>query len=54
MGGSCSNYGGEESCVQGFGGKKKLEGVRPLGKHKRRWEDNITMTLEEVGRRGKD
>jgi hypothetical protein len=25
------------------------EGKRPLGRHKRRWEDNIKMGLKEVG-----
>jgi hypothetical protein len=33
---------------------KKLEGRRPLGKHKRIWEDTIKMTREEMGRRGRD
>ena len=28
----------------------KPEGKRPLGRPKRRWEDNIEMDLEEVGR----
>jgi len=27
----------------------KLEGKRPLGRHRRRWEDNIKMDLQEVG-----
>jgi hypothetical protein len=27
----------------------KLEGKRPLGKPRRRWEDNIKMDLQEVG-----
>ena len=27
----------------------KLEGKRPLGRPKRRWEDNIKMDLQEVG-----
>ena len=27
----------------------KAEGKRPLGKPRRRWEDNIKMDLEEVG-----
>ena len=27
----------------------KPEGKRPLGKTKRRWEDNIKMDLQEVG-----
>ena len=29
----------------------KPEGKRPLGRPRRRWEDNIKMDLEEVGRR---
>jgi hypothetical protein len=27
----------------------KLEGRRPLGRPKRRWEDNIKMDFREVG-----
>ena len=27
----------------------KPEGNRPLGKHRRRWEDNIKMDLQGVG-----
>jgi hypothetical protein len=27
----------------------KPEGKRPLGRHRRRWEDNIKRDLEEVG-----
>ena len=27
----------------------KLEGKRPLGRPRRRWEDNINMDLQEVG-----
>jgi hypothetical protein len=30
------------------------EGKRPLGRHRRRWEDNIKMDLQEVGCGGKD
>ena len=30
------------------------EGRRPLGRPKRRWEDYITMDLQEVGCRGMD
>jgi hypothetical protein len=33
--------------VQGFG--SKAEGKRPLGKPKRRWEDEIRMDLGEIG-----
>ena len=32
----------------------KHEGKRPLGKPKRRWEDNINMALLEVGCGGMD
>ena len=28
----------------------KCDGKRPLGRPRRRWEDNIKMALEEVGR----
>jgi len=27
----------------------KPEGKRPLGRHRRRWEDNIKMDLQKVG-----
>ena len=30
----------------------KPEGKKPLGKPRRRWEDNIKMDLQEVGRGG--
>jgi hypothetical protein len=32
----------------------KPEGRRPLGRPRRRWEDNIKMYLGEVGWRGMD
>jgi hypothetical protein len=32
----------------------KPEGRRPLGRPRRRWEDNIKMDLREVGREGAD
>ena len=32
----------------------KPEGKRPLGRPRRRWEDNIKMDLQEVGRGGVD
>ena len=47
MGGACSAYGGEERSVQGYG--EEPEGKRPLGRPRRRWEDNIKMDLQEVG-----
>jgi hypothetical protein len=33
---------------------RKPEGKRQLGRHRRRWEDNIRMDLQEVGCRGMD
>jgi hypothetical protein len=44
MSGACSTYGGEESVLMG-----KPDGMKPLGRHRRRWECNITMDLQEVG-----
>jgi hypothetical protein len=38
--------GGGERRVQGFVGKP--EGRRPLGRPRRRWEDNIKMDLQGV------
>jgi len=32
----------------------KPEGMRPLGRPRRRWEDNIKMDLQEVGCGGMD
>jgi hypothetical protein len=36
-----------ERCLQGFGWE--AEGKRPLGRPRRRWEDNIKMNLREGG-----
>jgi hypothetical protein len=47
----CFN-GGEERCILGLVGKP--EGKRPLGRPRRRWEDNIKMDLQEVGCGGID
>jgi hypothetical protein len=47
MGGAYSTYGGEESRIQGF--VVRPEGKRPLGRPRRRPEDNIKMDLQEVG-----
>ena len=43
MGGACGTYGGRQRCAQGFGGET-------WGRPRRRWEENIKMDLEEVGR----
>ena len=32
----------------------KLEGKRPRGRQRHRWEDNIKIDLQEVGSRGMD
>jgi hypothetical protein len=32
----------------------KPEGKRPMGRSRRRWEDNIKTDLQEVGRAGMD
>ena len=42
-----SAYGGGERCAQTSGGEP--EGRRPLGRPRRKWEDNIKMDLCEVG-----
>jgi hypothetical protein len=47
MDGACRAYEGEEMSLQGFG--EKLEGKRPLGRHRRKWEDYIKMDIQEVG-----
>jgi len=47
MGGACGAYGGGERVYRVLVGKP--EGKRPLGRPKRRWEDNIKMDLQEVG-----
>ena len=45
MGGACGAYGeGVHRVLVG-----KPEGKRPLGRPRRRWEDNIKMDLQEVG-----
>jgi hypothetical protein len=51
-GGACSTYRGQQRCIKGFGGKP--EGNRPLGRPKRRWDDNIKIDLQEVRCKGMD
>jgi hypothetical protein len=46
MGGARSAYGGAERFIRGFGGKN--EGKTSLGRHGRRWKDNIKTDLQEV------
>jgi len=32
----------------------RIEGKKPLGRHRHRWEDNMKMDLQEVGWGGMD
>jgi len=52
MDGACSMYGGEERRRQDFG--RKPYGKRPLGRPRRKWEDNIKTHLQEGGCGGMD
>ena len=45
-------YGGEEGAYRVL--VEKSEGTRPLGRPRRRWEDNIKMDPQEVEWRGRD
>jgi hypothetical protein len=47
MGRTCGAYGGGKRGAQVLVGKP--EGKRPLGRPRRRWEDNIKMDVQEVG-----
>jgi hypothetical protein len=47
MGGACSTYGEGRGVYRVL--VVKPEGKRPLGRPRRRWEDNIRMDLQEVG-----
>jgi len=46
MDGACGTYGGDVSCLEGFGGK--AEGKRLLGKPVRGWEDNIKINFQDI------
>ena len=52
MGGTCSACGERRGVYRVFVGKS--EGKRPLGRPRRRWEDNIKMDLQEVECGGMD
>jgi hypothetical protein len=47
MGGACSTYGEGRVVYRVLVGNP--EGKRPLGRPRRRWDDNIRMDLQEVG-----
>jgi hypothetical protein len=44
---ACDAHGGGEGCIQILVGRP--EGRRPLGRPRRRWEDNIKIDLREIG-----
>jgi len=52
VGGPCSTYRESVSVYRVLVGKH--EGRRPLGRPRRRWEDNIKMDLQEVECGGMD
>ena len=52
MGGARSTYGKKRGAYRIL--VVKSQGKRPLGRPTRRWEDNIKMDLQEVGRGGMD
>jgi len=52
MGGARSAYGEKRGVYRVLVGKTK--GKRPLVRPRVRWEDNIKMDLQEVGRGGMD
>jgi len=46
IGGSRRRHGRDEKCVQNFVRR------RPIGRHRRRWEDDIRMDPREIGSEG--
>ena len=52
MGGACSTNGRRRGVYRVLVGKS--EGKRPLGRPRRRWEDNIKIDPHEVGCGGMD
>jgi len=46
VGGTCGTHGGGERYLQGFGWEARME--RPLGRPRRRWEDDIRIDLREI------
>ena len=45
MGAACGTYGRKGAYRVGVG---RAGAKRPLGRHRRRWEDNIKMDLQDV------
>jgi hypothetical protein len=52
MGGACSTNGDDMNAFMIFVGKP--EGKRPLGRPRRRWENNIKIDLIDIGWGGMD
>jgi hypothetical protein len=52
MGRACSTNGAKRNAYRIFAGKP--EGKRPLGRPRRRWENNFKMDLREIGWDGMD
>jgi len=50
--GHVARKGGEERCIRGFG--RETWGKRPLGRPRRRWEENIKVGLQESECEGMD
>jgi hypothetical protein len=44
--GACSTHGERRGAYRVFAGKP--EGKRPLGRPRRKWEDNIKMDIQEI------
>jgi hypothetical protein len=47
VGWTCGTHGVGQRCLQGFGWEARKQ--EPLGRPRRRWEDNIKMDLGEIG-----
>jgi len=47
MAGAYNMYGEEERCIQVLVGKSEI--ISPLGRPRRRWENNNKMDVQEMG-----
>jgi hypothetical protein len=52
MGGACCKYGERRGAYRILVGRP--EGSKPLGRPRRRWENNVKMYLQDVGWGGMD
>jgi hypothetical protein len=48
MSGACSTHRCDDTCTHNL--VNEPEGNRPLGRHRRMWEDNIKLDIEGIGR----